>query len=513
VSQGDWIARYDLATGREINRWRTIATIHSLAFDPGNERLAVGYKEAEKISIYEVNEGRLVSELAVGPMRSQVTAWHPGGQQLAVSGVPTVIQIWDVPANRLVSRLEGSVQLVAELSYHPTGTLLASRGWDGVVRLWEPASGRLWLQAPMEAWIRCSGDGRYLGVGTLSGPRFQLMEVAVNPEYRCFGLNRELPRVAYYEGDLSSDGRWLAVGMQDGAGLWDLEGGREAGFIPSRNTSSVSFLKEGFGLITGEVLDGLNRFDLEEVGGGQLRVGQPQPLRLPFRRLTRFVLSEREGRIGVVSESADQVWVGHMNLEGATAMLEEHPSVGDLAMTSDGRRVVTGGWLVDWVRLWDTATGRILHEWGPLQRCRVGFTPDDRELIIGLGDRFEFYDMRTYQLNRQVIKDVVLYPNKVPFSRDGRWMAMEMSPGIVDIKETATAKTVARLEDPFGDRATWMMFHPAGTELVVVDGYASTVRVWDLRAIQERLGRMGLADDWRGAGDEGGEGGRSEQVK
>ena len=53
---------------------------------------------------------------------------------------------------------------------------------------------------------------------------------------------------------------------------------------------------------------------------------------------------------------------------------------------------------------------------------------------------------------------------------------------------------MAKLQDPGGDRSTWMGFSPGGTQLVVAAQYARAVHVWDLRLIRARLKTMGL--DW-----------------
>jgi pimeloyl-ACP methyl ester carboxylesterase len=75
----------------------------------------------------------------------------------------------------------------------------------------------------------------------------------------------------------------------------------------------------------------------------------------------------------------------------------------------------------------------------------------------------------------------------VAFSPDGKLMALEMAPGVMHLKEAATGRTVARLEDPHGDRATWQGFTPDGARLVVVSAYASAIHVWDLRAVRAEL--------------------------
>jgi hypothetical protein len=82
----------------------------------------------------------------------------------------------------------------------------------------------------------------------------------------------------------------------------------------------------------------------------------------------------------------------------------------------------------------------------------------------------------------------------VAYSPDGRLMALEMAPAVIHLKEAATGRTVAKLEDPHGDRATWQGFTPDGTRLVVMARTTGAIHVWDLRAIRARLKEMNL--DW-----------------
>jgi tetratricopeptide (TPR) repeat protein len=133
------------------------------------------------------------------------------------------------------------------------------------------------------------------------------------------------------------------------------------------------------------------------------------------------------------------------------------------------------------------------------------FHPDSRALLIGKEDEFSFWDVETRQLLRRLRRDAPQYPGYVAFSPDGKLLALEMAPGIVHLKEVATGRTVARLEDPHGDRTTWMAFTPDGTRLVTVAVYARAVHVWDLRAIRARLKTMGLDWEWPAfsAGEDG----------
>ena len=138
------------------------------------------------------------------------------------------------------------------------------------------------------------------------------------------------------------------------------------------------------------------------------------------------------------------------------------------ALSGDGRWAASSGWHSDRVRLWNADTGQMVHEWVVGKRTLVFFTPDSRALIISRGDEFSFWDVETLQPIRRLRRDVAQFPGCVAFSPDGRLMALEMAPAVIHLKEVATGRTVARLEDPHGDRATWQGFTPDGTQLVVV---------------------------------------------
>ena len=136
-----------------------------------------------------------------------------------------------------------------------------------------------------------------------------------------------------------------------------------------------------------------------------------------------------------------------------------------------------------------------MREWTPAPQTRVSFSPDSRELIFGRGGEFKFVDVASLEPTRAVRREVGLYPGDVAFSPDGRLMAMELAPGVIHLKESVTARTVAQLTDPFGDRSGWHMFSADGTKLIVVAS-PGALHVWDLRAIRARLKPMGLDWNW-----------------
>src|SRR5262249_1998124 len=144
--------------------------------------------------------------------------------------------------------------------------------------------------------------------------------------------------------------------------------------------------------------------------------------------------------------------------------LGAHPGGEVRALSADGRWAASSGWYSDRVRLWNVPTGQMVHEWVVGKRTLVFFTPDSGTLIISREDEFSLWDVETLQAMRRLHRDVTQYPGWVAFSPDGRLMALEMAPAVLHLKDLASGRTVAKLEDPFGDRATWQAFTPDGTQ-------------------------------------------------
>jgi len=502
AGQEDGVLRFDLATGRLNNRWQVQGRVYSLAFHPDNRQLAVGYEEPAIISIYDAAEGRHLVDLPVGSIEQQVAAWHPDGRRLAVGGADPRIQIWDISGKVRLATLEGHVERVTNLSFHPDGELLASTGWEGVCRLWHPSSGRQLMQLPRSLQpFAFSKDGRWLGsIGY--GESGQLVEVAACPEYRTVVSSLGAGRDEYQDGDISPDGHLLAVAMADGVRLWNLSNLRELAWLPIGRTTSAIFQPDGRELLTSG-LSGLYRWPILDSGGDAstpLRLGPPLKILLPFAPVRAD--RSRDGRtLAVVSEQGGGALVVDLTTGTVRGSLRSHQNAGFVALSPDGQWLATAGWHSDRARLWNVGSGKMVREWArgsePSLSGRVSFTPDSRTLILSRSEEFTFWDVESFQEVRPSLPcEVALYPIPVVFSPDGMLMAMVMAPGIIHLKETATARTVARLEDPHGDRTTWMKFTPDGAQLVAASAYAKEIHIWDLRAIRVRLKEMGLDWDW-----------------
>jgi WD40 repeat protein len=496
VGRDDEVLVVDLAGAQIICRRRVAAKVHSLDYNPDNRALAVGYRDAAFVSTFDPTADGVLANLAVGSMQETVVAWHSDGKRLAAAGSNPQIQIWDVPAKRRLAVLTGHVQQVTCLSFHPDGGLLASGSWDGVLRLWQPSTGRPLMQMPLSSLARFSVDGRWLGPVWPGDQQYQLLEVASTPEYRTIVSSLGAGEGAYYLGDIRPDGRLFALAMGGSARLWDLANGQELATLPGA-AEFVFFDRSGPEwnlLVCGA--DGFKRWPVvrRDDAGHSLAVGPPKTL--SSRTQAGFCRTSDGLTLAGLCSTAEPLELFDLTHPSRPRQLGPHPMAGRIALSRDGAWAASAGWHSDRVRLWNAKTGKLVHEWKFGVENDVFFLPDSRALIISHGDSYEFWDVGSLQLIRRLQRDVALYPGYVAFSPDGKLMALEMAPAVVHLKEVDTGRTIVKLEDPHGDRATWMAFTPDGAKLVVVGLYARAIHLWDLRLIREQLKRMHLDWDW-----------------
>ncbi|HEX2475091.1 MAG TPA: protein kinase, partial [Lacipirellulaceae bacterium] len=523
IGQQQSIVYFDLSTGKEILRWSLPAAAHAVEFSPDGGRLAVGYRNAEITSVFDATTGNMVTELPVGPMTSQIVAWHPNAENLAVTGSDPRIQLWNVSAKQRVAMLQGHKQNVTKLMFQPTGELLASHSWDGTLRIWEPSTERQLLQLPFTTpneRPQMSRDGRWIWA-KLHSEHPELLEVVPSLEYRTLVLTSGTGERGYTRADISPDGRLLAVGMDEGARLWDLHSGRELARLPE-GTPYVFFdrktLNDANGSTNVESAEHayqseLSTFDFGEfvlltsgsagllrwpISGDsqsrELRLGPPKPLSpLPH---ACFARSAAHRAIGVATQSGGVSKIIDLETGVVRRELPRHLNGQVQALSSDGRWAASSGWHSDQVRLWNALTGEKVNEWFAGKQTGVQFSPDSRTLIILRGDEFSFWDVETLQPTHRLRREIGLYPGHVAFSPDGKLMALDLAPAVIDLIDTATFRTIARLGDPHGDQPIWQDFTPDGMQLVVVTDHAKAIHIWNLRAIRARLKEMNLDWDW-----------------
>jgi WD40 repeat protein len=462
VGHESWISLFDLNTGHEIRRWQTHGRAHSIELDPGGRRLAVGYSGSDVVSIFNPEDGAHVTDLRTCPGSMTTVAWHPDGNLLAAGGSDPRIQIWDVNARRKLSVLEGHFEHVTKVIFHWSGEMLLSASWDGSVRLWQPSPGRLLMQLPVAGWYGISAENnRWMGVVSATNFQAQLWGIVPSQEYRTFLNNFAEGESALREGEISPDGALLALGATDGLRMWDIAQGREIASLRLGDTTSALFRNDGRELWTCGAEAGLRRWPIEtntQVEGG-LRLGPSREIALPFAP-ARMAKGRDDRTLAVVGTDAGQCLLLDLVTESIRFANMEHLDGGFIAVSPDSERLASGGWHSDHVKVWNGRTGKLVKELASNRPSLVFFTPDNRELIVSRNKEFIFHHLNSLEVSRRIEREIGLYPGHVAFSADGKMMALEIAPGQIHLKDFASGRTVAKLEDPNGDRSTWISFSP-----------------------------------------------------
>ena len=373
---------------------------------------------------------------------------------------------------------------------------MLTQSWDGTARLWNLATGKTVVHWPSSIEdMHFSRDGRACGYAEVGG-KARLLEVEAGPEYRTLAAQTPSVRADYYRADISDDDL-LAVGMGEGLRLWDLGSGRELAFLPIGLTRSVGFISvDGRRSLLTCGASGLQRWPIADHGGTprRLRIELPHSIRLPMNPTVMSVGPDRRTAI-VSGEDAGAAVILDLDTESVRCTLSPHPAVSAAILSPDGRWAATSGWHSPSVKVWDARTGALVKEFTTGPQNAAYFSPDGRTMVTSLVGAYRFYDVPSWRLSRELRCAIPSFPGWVAFSPDGRLVALETSPAVVQIIDAATGATGPRLEDPDSGRARWLGFTGDARRLVTVTPFSRAVHVWDIREIARQLASLGLNDE------------------
>lgn len=144
----DGLIIYELLTGKEIEKIQLSEQIESVAWEPNNQKLAIGMGNGE-IIIWDVQSQKQISTFKdhVNPDYYSYSPWvlafSPNGNYLAVGlGAMDIgatggeVAIYDINKNAFYELLRGHTSWVTSLDWMPDGKQLASGSEDGTILIW-----------------------------------------------------------------------------------------------------------------------------------------------------------------------------------------------------------------------------------------------------------------------------------------------------------------------------------------------------------------------------------------
>ncbi|HZU38853.1 MAG TPA: WD40 repeat domain-containing protein, partial [Gemmataceae bacterium] len=489
------ITVHDLVSHRRIAR---LAPEHPtqeimVALHPHEPLVAVASYFSPTVQIRDVRTNRVLASLPM-PHGANQAAWHPDGHLLAVlDSRGGGLHFYDRQTFQLQASCPGATGY--RLAFSPAGDLVATHDYGRAVQLFDAVGGRKVLEfttAIPTALLRFSADGRRLA-GFTQGEQLGIWQVSAGGTYRTLTSDTaaappDRPQMAA----IDATGRVVAGTRADGVAFWDLASGRRTSFLPLDHPDGVAFTGGDHpALLTMTWHSGVYRWPIRTASGNPevWQLGPPEPFPLPpgwmFQQTQdgrTYVTSAR--RAGATDGWAG-AWVWRPGEHNSLRNVEPDADMGAVALSPDGRWLVTTPWDLGPAKLWDARTGQFSRQLAP-SGDYPQFSPDGQWLSI-CGPDGGLYATDSWQKKRSARHYHVFAPDGVTAAE------YTEQPHVVRLIEVASGQELVRLEEPHAHRIRLVLFSPDGSRLVSATT-AGTVHCWDLRLLRSQLAERGL--DW-----------------
>jgi WD40 repeat protein/predicted Ser/Thr protein kinase len=484
------IAIHSVASGEWVRSLNAAEDALNLTFRADGQRAVLFSSEHGEVQVLDVGSGGVLQRLPVGSAVFGM-AWHPDGQRLATASNDRFVTLWNTETGERLEQLSGHLGFPISLAFSSGGELLASSGWDGVIRLWDVALGQNILTIPGGGFqLQFAPGDRALGCFAWNGTLPQVYELADRGVLRTMHRRKTGPDQGGGTADISPDGNLVAYFNGRSVKLWHIGLETELGLLPTRSIYTVLFAPDGQSLITSGGF-GVWQWPIRLDGPRQRLVFGP-PLPVDTSSSQRAVHSN-SNILAVVYGDYCRIYDVHAR----TKLVEtgRHSNLLHVAASHDGRWIATGAAFGRSVNIWESKTGKLIQELACEETPGVTFSPNDRWLVSGTQDGYQFWDVATWRRAHRIPRPEEANASGVmDFSPDGRLMAAAHTRTLVKLYEPTTGAEIATLESPNWQEIGAMRFSADGTRLVVARA-TDAVELWDLRRLRAELDRLGL--DWK----------------
>jgi WD40 repeat protein/predicted Ser/Thr protein kinase len=362
------------------------------------------------------------------------------------------------------------------VAFSPDGQILASGGQDGI-RLWDPRQGK---------------ERGFLGVGPARSIQFLpgdgSLVAGVGGRVECFPLFPGSPEGNVVAGPAQT---WGTTGVQarDSRIAVSLDGSTLAwvvatGVVEVRRVSTETAAGSGF---AEGVADGAGG---SRVGGTDSEVERAAPVSAASPAGSASGASANLTRSEPAGEHPGFGPPRPARLTRLTTLNHGGP-ISALAISPDGRWIVTGGGVF---KVWALEGGQPPVELAvPGGYCQATFSPDGRWLALGTQYGHQVRAVATWNIVLEMSQDRPTACPVAAFTRDGRLVALAVSPHALRLLEVGRWTEVATIAHPSRAPVNAIGFSPDDNLLALACG-THVVQLWDLREVWQQLAAIGL--DW-----------------
>jgi RNA polymerase sigma factor (sigma-70 family) len=473
---------WDAASGKELYRLKNVQA-DWLVLSRDSQLLACNGRESKHPIVHVVNLKMREEVHAWGGLQGAICrpAFSPDGETLACAdekGIHFLAirtgQVRDLPG------AGKNIPDVKALAFTPDGkTLIAVRNAEKSISLIEMATGKSLLLMPLpcgiqeehQSWhqpsISLTPDGTRLITGHVDG-FIRIWDLATGKLAREFRAHAEKVLALA----LSPDGRTLATSSHSSNGgdiilrLWETATGKPVSRLamPEDCLQGIAFSPD-------------NKHVATHAGGSvQLWETVSGKLTNQFRSLYHEAFLPNGQTL--VASGGGKVHFIDIKSGKEVRQFQAHPKYTySLVLSADGKTLATAGshgGSDNFIRLWDTASGKQLHDFGGKQKgffFGLAFTPDARLLasIHQKPDAVKLWDTSTGKLVREDRAEASI--GCVAFSPDGKLSATTISTrvdrrheGQILLREVSTGKIVRTIRG-VGDSMDSVVFSPDGHTL------------------------------------------------
>ena len=469
--------------------------VRSVAFSPDGTKLATASAD-QTVQIWDAKTNVCKAVLKAVEGMSGAIAFSPDGKTLAGGGKTGVVTLWEAATGKVSATLDGQGEAVWCLVFSPQGNTLATAGMDGKVLLWDIPTGEVRIalegQKSLVTALTFLADGRALVSGAVDGS-IQRWDAVSSALAELPGPGNETRMVLF-----SPDGRQLvAAGVGSRVFVYDMQSGTlKYRLSQNSNAYSGDISSDGKLLAVGgrEIL--LGNLETGEAIGS-FGKGEPAIRAVGFTPDGKTLVSGNDG--GVI-----QVW--DVATKSVKKTLPQQPlNIYDLAISPDGKTLATA--TGDYkrraesgeIKLWDLESGEVRQTLPDYSTWfyDVDFTPDGSRLIFSDSRGVvRFWDIAGRCVEGEVQCDKRVRSCKL-VSESRPWLAAAGDPGRLMVWDMATLQRRMQYADL--EKMSFSVDVSPDGSVAVTGGADPTVRLW---ALPDPAGAEGTTADrirvWHG---------------